>query len=397
MKRETRVARSVMTIQENVNASAAEGSLRYRRIVAKFGTNLLTAGTDRLDLEVMAALVGQVARLVRRGAQVIVVSSGAVTAGRHRLGGVRSRRRELSFRHVLAAIGQSHLMNAYDELFGWHDLVVGQMLLTRRDLIADRLSYINARNALLGLLEVGAVPIVNENDVVANDEVIAARIGDNDNLSAYVANVADADLLAILTNIGGLYTADPHVDPAATLIPLVPQIDAEVERLAGRVIHQRSRGGMATKLQAARLATGSGVDVVIADGHEPNVLYRLATGEGIGTRFPATAVRMESYKRWLRAGDVRGTILVDAGAARAVAELRRSLLPAGVTGVEGSFEPGDLVRIVGPDGRVLANGLTRYASRDVDRIRGKSSGLIPELLGYSFGDEVIHRDYMVVD
>lgn len=386
-----------MAARENANGSVGEPPLRYRRVVAKFGTNLLTAGTDRLDLEVMAALVGQVARLVRRGAQVVVVSSGAVTAGRHRLGDVRRRGRELAFRHVLAAIGQSHLMNAYDELFGWHDLVVGQMLLTRRDLIADRLSYVNARNALLGLLEVGAVPIVNENDVVANDEIATTRIGDNDNLSAYVANVVDADLLAILTNIGGLYTADPNVDPEATLIPLVPHVDQEVEKLAGKAIHARSRGGMATKLQAARLAAGSGVDVVIADGHDPNVLYRLAVGERVGTRFPATAVRMESYKRWLRAGDVRGTILVDAGAARAVAELRRSLLPAGVTGVEGSFEPGDLVRIVGPDGHLLANGLARYGSRDVDQIRGKSSARIPELLGYSFGDEVVHRDYMVVD
>src|SRR5579859_1472738 len=227
--------------------SAAEGGakeqapLRYRRIVAKFGTNLLTGGTDRLDLQMMAALVGQVARLVQRGAEVIVVTSGAVAAGQHRLGGERRSRRDLTFKQVLASIGQTQLMQSWDSLFAWHDLVVGQTLLTRRD-IFDRLGYLNARNALLGLLEAGAIPIVNENDVVATDEIAEARIGDNDNLSAYVANLTDAGLLAILTNIDGLYDKDPHLHADAALVPVVPHISGETEAMAGKAISERSRG-----------------------------------------------------------------------------------------------------------------------------------------------------------
>ena len=376
----------------------SEGArLRYRRVVAKFGTNLLTGGTDRLDLQMMAGLVGQVARLVQHGAEVIVVTSGALAAGRHRLGGVRRRRRDLAFRQVLASIGQTHLMQSWDQLFSWHDLVVGQTLLTRRD-IFDRTSYLNARNALLGLLEVGAIPIVNENDVVATDEIAEARIGDNDNLSAYVANLIDADLLAILTNIDGLFSADPHVDAEATLIERVDHIDATIEALAGRAISERARGGMVTKLQAAKLATGSGIDVVIANGHEPDVLGRLAAGESLGTLFPATADRMESRKRWIRAAVApKGRIVIDAGAAHALAQEGKSLLPAGVVAAEGSFEPADLVEIVTAAGKRLAVGVTRYSDADVRLIRGRRSDRILSVLGYSYGDEVVHRDDLVLE
>jgi len=365
--------------------------------VAKFGTNLLTAGTDRLDLEMMATLVGQVARLRRRGADVVVVTSGAVAAGLHKLGGAQQRRRDVAYKQVLASIGQSHLMQCYDQLFSWHDIVVGQTLLTRRDM-SDRLSYLNARNALQGLLDVGAVPIVNENDVVATDEIAEARIGDNDNLSAYVANLVDADLLAILTNISGLYTSDPNVDSGAALMSRVEKIDESIERLAGKAISDRSRGGMVTKLQAAKLATGSGVDVVIANGREPDVLPRLAAGESIGTLFPATVDRMESRKRWIRAGIApRGRILVDDGAVRALTEERRSLLPAGVLSVEGRFEPADLVQIVTTDGRRLGTGLTRYSAADIKRIRGERSERIVEILGYDNGHEIVHCDYLVLE
>jgi len=376
----------------------SEGArLRYRRVVAKFGTNLLTGGTDRLDLQMMAGLVGQVAGLVQHGAEVIVVTSGALAAGRHRLGGVRRRRRDLAFRQVLASIGQTHLMQSWDQLFSWHDLVVGQTLLTRRD-IFDRTSYLNARNALLGLLEVGAIPIVNENDVVATDEIAEARIGDNDNLSAYVANLIDADLLAILTNIDGLFSADPHVDAEATLIERVDHIDATIEALAGRAISERARGGMVTKLQAAKLATGSGIDVVIANGHEPDVLGRLAAGESLGTLFPATADRMESRKRWIRAAVApKGRIVIDAGAAHALAQEGKSLLPAGVVAAEGSFEPADLVEIVTAAGKRLAVGVTRYSDADVRLIRGRRSDRILSVLGYSYGDEVVHRDDLVLE
>lgn len=375
----------------------ADGSLRYRRIVAKFGTNLLTAGGDRLDLERMANLVGQVARLRAAGAEVIVVTSGAVAAGRRRLGGVKPARRGVVEKQVLAAVGQSELMRAYEQLFAWHEIVVGQALLTRRDL-SDRLGYLTARDALLGLLAAGVVPVVNENDVVATDEIAATRIGDNDNLSALVANLIDANLLAILTNIDGLFTADPHTDPSARLLARVDQIDAEIEALAGGAISPRARGGMVTKLQAARLATGSGTDVVIANGHAPDVLPRLAAGEAVGTLFPASIDRLESRKRWIRAGMApRGTLVIDAGAVRAITEGRHSLLPAGVLHATGSFHPADLVEIVTDHGRRVAVGVTRYGDADLALIRGQRSVRIVELLGYSYGDAVVHIDDLALD
>ena len=367
----------------------------FQRVIAKFGTNLLTAGTERLDLEVMANLVGQVARLRRSGAQVIVVTSGAIAAGRHRLGDL-PRRREVPLRQMLSAVGQGYLMQAYDQLFAWHDLVIAQALLTRRDL-SDRVGYLNARNTLLALLEVGVVPIVNENDAVAVDEIAEAKIGDNDTLSALVANLVDADLLAILTNTSGLYTADPHLDPSARLIARVERIDAGIERLAGGAISSRAIGGMITKVRAAKLATASGVNVVIADGHEPAVLERLTAGEAIGTLFPAAVDQVESRKRWMLSGlSSRGRIFVDSGAARALREQHKSLLPAGVVGVDGPFSRGDAVQICEPEGAVIAYGISNYGDAELDRLRGVRSDRIEETLGYTYGAEAIHRNNLVV-
>ena len=373
--------------------SSQEG-LRYRRIVVKVGTNVLTAGTDRLDLEVMAALVGQVARLHKEGAAVLVVTSGAIAAGRHRLGVSRDRR-GMPFRQMLAAVGQSDLMQAYQELFASHEITVAQTLLTRRDL-ADRQGYLNARNTLLGLLELGVAPIINENDVVAVEEIEGARIGDNDNLSALVANLVDADLLVLLTDQAGLYTADPRRDANAHLIPRVERIDAEIERLAGGT-RGRGVGGMATKLQAARLALAGGTPVVIADGREREVLIRLAWGEELGTFFPSSVDRMESRKRWMVAGlSLKGRIAVDAGASRALREQGRSLLPAGVSDVEGEFERGDAVAITDDDGRRIACGIANYSAQEILRIRGVRSDRIEGVLGHHYGGEVVHRDNLVL-
>jgi glutamate 5-kinase len=369
-------------------------SLRYRRLVAKLGTNVLTAGGERLDLEVMAALVGQVARLQRLGAQVIVVSSGAIAAGRHRLGLGRERR-DVPQRQVLAAVGQTDLMNAYQQLFAWHDITVAQTLLTRRDL-ADRQGYLNARNTLLALLELGVVPIVNENDVVAVEEIEGATIGDNDNLSALVANLVEADLLVLLTDTDGLYTADPYLEPAARPLRRVERIDEEVERLA-RDSHAQGRGGMVTKLQAAQLATASGCAVVIAHGRERDVLLRLALGEELGTLFPPAVDRLEGRKRWLLAGlSLRGSIVVDEGAARALRSRRASLLPAGVKAVQGQFQRGDVVAVLDEAGRRIACGLANYSAREVEAIRGLRSDHIEEVLGYAYGQEVVHRDNLVL-
>ncbi len=376
--------------------SAGQRPLHYHRIVAKFGTNVLTAGTDRLNLELMATLAGQVAELHGRGAEVIVVTSGAIAAGQHRLGAAKERK-DMPFRQVLAAVGQSDLMQAYQDLFAKHDVTVAQILLTRRD-VADRQGYLNARNTLLAMLELRVVPIVNENDVVAIDEIEGAKIGDNDNLSALVANLVDADVLVLLTDTGGLYTADPRLDPAAQLIPRVDRIDARIEALAGGTNAEgRGVGGMETKMQAARLATGGGADTIIASGKEPDVLLRLVAGDDIGTLFPATVDNMESRRRWMLAGlSVRGSIVVDAGAARVLREDRRSLLPAGVKDVQGSFQRGEAVAIVDPDGERVACGMANYASEEILRIRGVRSDRIEEVLGHHYGGEVVHRDNLVV-
>ncbi len=256
--------------------------MKYHRILAKLGTNLLTGGSDHLNLEIMSSLVGQITRLHRQGLEVIIVSSGAIAAGRQRLGLIKERK-DIPFKQVLAAVGQSRLMDAYDQLFGWHEITIAQTLLTRTDL-SDRLSYLNARNTLLALLELGVIPIVNENDVVAIDEIQEARFGDNDTLSAMVASLADADLLMLLTDTAGLYNADPNRDPNARLIERVDRIDASIESLASASCSERGTGGMATKIEAAKLATASGVAVVIADGQEPEVIIRLAQGEAAFSR-----------------------------------------------------------------------------------------------------------------
>ena len=367
--------------------------MRYRRIVAKFGTSLLTAGSNRLDLEAMAQLVGQVVRLRAAGHEVVVVSSGAQAAGRHRLRGRIPAGRSPS-RQAIASVGQSHLMQSWDELFDWHDTVVAQVLLTRRDL-ADRLGYLNARNTLRDLIEAGAVPIVNENDAVALDQVLATRIGENDSLSAYVANLIDADLLVMLTDVAGLFDSDPRQNPEARLLERVERIDATIESLGGGA--HTGTGGMATKLRAAQVATQAGVDVVIANGREPDALIASANGEQRGTSFPAPGDRIESRKRWILAHISReGHIVVDAGAASALRGHGRSLLPAGIAAVTGTFERGDAVEIRDPAGNRVAVGTTNYASGELARIRGLHSDRIAETLGYDFGDEAIHRDNLVI-
>ena len=368
--------------------------LQYRRVVAKAGTSVLTNGTDSLDLEVMSGLAGQIAGLHALGAEVMLVTSGAVAAGRQTLG-ISGKRRDIPFRQVLAAVGQSHLMNLYEQLFALHNIKVAQAMLTWKDL-SDRQGYLNVRNTLLALLELGVVPVLNENDVVAVDE-LGEVFGDNDKLSALVANLVDADLLAILTDTDGLYTADPHIDPDAQLIQHVDKVDPGMEAMAGRHRQPQARGGMPAKLEAARLATSSGIATVICNGREENVLLRLGRGEELGTRFLPTANRMESRKRWMLSGmSARGEIVVDQGAVLALRGQNRSLLPAGVNGVEGEFQRGDIVYIVMPKGEKVACGIANYSSTDIARIKGRRSDRIQGTLGYHYGEEVVHRNNMVL-
>jgi len=369
--------------------------MAYQRIVAKFGTALLTSGGDDLDKGVMSRLVGQLARLHEQEREVILVSSGAIAAGRSKLG-LNKRVRDIPFKQVLASVGQHRLMNLYEQLFAEHNITVAQALLARADLL-DRAGYLNARNTLLALLELKVICIVNENDVVAVDEIREAVFGDNDNLSAMVANLIDADLLLILTDIGGLYTADPHRHPDAQLIPEVKVIDAEIERLAADTPSQVGTGGMMAKVAAAKLATSSGVTVIIADGREPDVISRLVKGEAIGTRFLPVANRLESRQRWMLSGlSTRGKLVVDSGAVLALKDQKRSLLAAGIKDVEGKFKRGDIVNICDAEGCRLACGITNYSSADIAVIKGAHSEKITTLLGYDYGSEVVHRNNLVV-
>ena len=317
--------------------------------MAKFGTSLLTGGSDHLNQDIMSSLVAQVAQLHKQGLELLIVSSGAIAAGRHKLG-LTKKLRGIPFKQVLASVGQSRLMNVYEQLFSQHDITVAQALLTKADL-TDRAGYLNARNTLLALLELRVICIVNENDVVAVDEIQEAKFGDNDNLSAMVANLVDADLLLILTDIAGLYTADPHRDPDARLIPQVDRIDSEIESLAADTPGNLGTGGMITKIEAAKLATASGVTVIIADGREPDIILRLAAGEAIGTRFLPATSKLESRKRWMLSGlSTKGKLVVDSGAALALKKQKRSLLAAGIKQVEGKFQRGDIVNIYDPQG-----------------------------------------------
>jgi glutamate 5-kinase len=362
-----------------------------KRLVVKVGTNTLTGGDDHLSRPQMTVLARQIARLVRDGHQVALVSSGAIVAGRQALE-ISRNGKNIPFKQVLAAVGQARLMQIWDDLFSREDLVVAQTLLTRGDL-ADRQGYLNARNTLLALMERKVVPIVNENDVVATEEI---RIGDNDNLSALVANLVDADLLILLTDQAGLYTSDPRRNPAATLIEEVPIINDEILALAAGAGSVRGTGGMVTKVQAARLATESGITVLVAGGTTENVLIRAVKGDAVGTCFPSNRTRMESRKRWILSGLAgRAAAQIDAGAASALAR-GRSLLPAGVVNVRGPFDRGDSVNIVGPEGRTIACGVVNYSAADLDRIKGCRSGVITQILGFHLGDEVIHRNNVVM-
>jgi glutamate 5-kinase len=369
--------------------------MAYQRIVAKFGTGLLTGGGDNLDREIMSKLVAQLAKLHKEGRELILVSSGAMAAGRNKLG-LNKRDRDIPFKQVLASVGQHRLMNLYEQLFAEHGITVAQALLARADLL-DRAAYLNARNTLLALLELKVLCIVNENDVVAVDEIREAVFGDNDNLSAMVANLVDADLLLILTDTGGLYTADPHRHPDAKLIPKVKTIDAAIERLAADTPSKIGTGGMMAKVEAAKLATSSGVTVIIADGREPDVILRLAKGEAIGTRFLPVSNRLESRQRWMLSGlSTKGKLVVDAGAVSALKEQKRSLLAAGIKEVEGKFQRGDIVNICDAEGCRLACGITNYSSADIAVIKGAHSEKIAAILGYDYGSEVVHRNNLVV-
>lgn len=365
----------------------------YRRIVIKLGTSTLTAGSNQLSLPRMVDLARQMARLHADGCDVILVTSGAIAVGRARLA-FPQLPKDIPAKQMLAAVGQPRLMAIYERLFDLYGLTVAQVLLTRADL-SDRRRYLNSRNTLDALLSQRVIPIFNENDTVATEEI---RVGDNDNLSALAANLAEADLLALLTDQPGLFTADPRSSPDAELVHEVTEaeIPESLWNAAGGSASGLGTGGMVTKLQAADLARRAGATVVIASGSEPDILLRLAENEQVGTRFLPSASCLEGRKRFILAGRrAPGLLVVDDGAALA---LRRgsSLLPVGVVSAAGRFQRGDTVRVASADGRELARGLVNYGSDDLARICGVQSDQIEAVLGVFYGDEVIHRSNMVL-
>ena len=365
-----------------------------RRIICKLGTNLLTSGSDRLDPGVLEEVVRQVAELRNDGAQVAVVTSGAVTAGRARVGATTARS-SVGARQALAAIGQAQLVQRYDSLLQRYGLTAAQALITRGD-VTERRGYLNVRNTLLRLLQYGVVPIINENDVVADEELRGGAFGENDALSALIANLIDADLLILLSDVDGVYDRDPRTHGDAELIPVLPN-PAAIMSATGDV-GTRSRGGMRAKLEAARRASAGGADVVIASGHEPDVICRIAGGERLGTLIPADTTVRDSRERWLLAGLHNGAGLdLDHGAVTALTEQGRSLLAAGITNVRGQFERGDVIQLYDAANETpLAVGISNYSSSEASRIRGKRSSEIVQELGYSYGSAVVHRNNLAL-
>jgi glutamate 5-kinase len=364
-----------------------------RRVVVKVGSGLITARDAGLDAARIAALADELSAVMARGKQVVLVSSGAIVAGMARLG-LRERPRSIPEKQAAAAVGQSALMQHYETAFARHRRPVAQILLTQAD-VSARARYLNARNTLVTLLGFGVLPIINENDTVAVEEI---KFGDNDNLSALVAQLVDADLLVLLTDVDGLYDADPLREPNARKLDTVEAVTPEIERLVWADASRTAVGGMATKLQAAQKAAASGIPMVIASGRDAGALTRLLKGEPVGTWFVPSGDRLAARKRWIAfAVPPQGRLLVDAGARQALTERGKSLLPSGVIEVGGEFDAGEVVALCGEDdGKEFARGLVNFDARELRKIRRAQTAEIEGLLGYKSFDEVIHRDNLVV-
>lgn len=366
---------------------------RVKRLVIKVGTGTLADGQGRFDRQNCARLAAELAEAAR-GRQVVLVSSGAVALGAERLGLARVRGKpwDIPTKQACAAVGQPHLMAAWDDALRRHGLVTAQVLLTAEDL-ASRKRFLNARRTFEKLLAAGVVPVVNENDTVAFEEL---KVGDNDTLAGLVAGCVEASAVVMLTDVEGLYDRSP-AEPGARLIADVPRVTAEVERVAGGAGSERSVGGMATKVKAARRLASQGVATALLSGRRPRALAALLAGERIGTVFAPATERLSSRKGWLAAAARgKGVILVDPGARRAVIEQGRSLLPSGVRGVEGQFGVGDPVDIAVDPARPFARGLAGYGADEVRRLAGLKTSEIERALGYKYLDEIVHRNDLVV-
>ena len=363
-----------------------------KRVVIKIGSGVISNSAG-LDLDRIATFCEDVHQLRQRGYEVILVSSGAVAAGKADLG-IVGKPKTIPLKQAAAAIGQSRLMRAYKDALRKHGLKAGQVLLTRDDL-ANRRRYLNARNTLMTLLEYGVVPIINENDTVVVDEI---RFGDNDNLSAMATNLVEAQLLVILSDVDGLYDSDPRSNPEACLISEIERLTPEIEAMAGIEGSDLGTGGMVTKLKAAKRATLYGAGTAIINGRTPHNLLYLFDGHELGTYFLPARDPMAARKHWIAfTKKPKGKLILDDGAHKALTERGKSLLPSGILKLDGSFERGDAVRLCDLDGNEFAKGVTNYTSMELSRILGKKTKEIEAILGYQYGDEVVHRDNMVMN
>jgi glutamate 5-kinase len=366
---------------------------KARRPVIKIGSAVLTGTGGGLDHKRIEHLAGEIASILEEDRKVIIVSSGAIAAGLAKLGLKKTTGMPLPLKQAAAAVGQSGLMWMYEKTFGMHGRKVAQVLLTREDL-SNRTRFLNARNTLHTLLDYGVVPVINENDTVAVDEI---KFGDNDNLSGMVVHLVDADLLVILSDIDGLYTSDPRTDPDATFVPLVEKLTAEVERWAGGALSAIGTGGMRSKIMTARRVGAYGVPMVIVNGKKQGILRQLFDGKDAGTLFVPREHRNRSRQHWIAyTACSSGGVVVDDGGRDAVVNRNKSLLPGGIVRVDGTFKAGECVNCMDLKGSVFARGLIKYSSADLEKIKGLKTSQIASVLGRKDYDEVIHKDDLVM-
>ena len=375
------------------NEASREALKKAKRIVIKVGTSTITYANGKRNFSQIDRLAREISDLQNQGKEMILVTSGAVAVGVDRMG-LPGKPKTIPGKQAAAAVGQGVLMHTYEKFFADYGQIVAQVLITKTEAI-DRHRYTNTRNTFMELMRQRVIPIVNENDVVALDEL---KIGDNDNMSALVAGIVDADLVIILSDVDGLYTANPQTHPDAVIVPEVAEITPEIEASAGGVGSARGTGGMATKIQAAKAATSSGIHLVIASGTEKNAITRVLQGEELGTLFVSRENRLQFRKRWLAFGaKIAGSIVVDDGCAKAIRKAGGcSILPAGVFAVQGEFLPGSTVSVIDKDAHELARGLVHYSSAELEQIKGCNSGEIANILGHKNFDEVVHRDDLVI-
>jgi glutamate 5-kinase len=366
---------------------------KSRRIVIKIGSAVLTSSDQGLDQDRIERLASDISSIMGQGREVVLVSSGAIAAGLAKLGLRKTKSMPLSLKQAAAAIGQSGLMWMYEKTFGTHGKKVAQVLLTREDL-SNRTRFLNARNTLQTLLDHGVIPVINENDTVSVDEI---KFGDNDNLSSMVVHLTDADLLIVLSDIDGLYTADPKIEASAELIRVVEKITAEMERSAGDAHTALGTGGMRSKLMTAKKVGAFGAPMVILNGKKNGMLQALFEGADVGTLFVPKPEKQDSRKHWIAYTVCsNGRVMIDDGALEALMNKGKSLLPGGIARVEGSFKVGDCVTCIDRSGNAFARGLVKYSSADLDRIKGLKTSQIESVLGHKDYDEVIHRNDLVI-